>query len=360
MKWSGLCVAAAVLIFSIYLSQPIVETVQSPTGTPFKKSNAWNEDSLLNLELFLNNTDYIDGFIATHYEKTIVESGSISQLINLHSARKPLISLLFGIARDKGMVDLNTSIKELGITEHNVEFSPQELTATIRDLLMSRSGIYVQADAETKHSKEFRPKRDQYAPGEYYFYNNFDFNVLGTILKKTTGMSYEECLYEWLAKPLEMQDFHPSHVVYGTPFDFNTTHHKAYKTWMSTRDLAKIGAMLANKGVWKGTRIISEAWINESTTPHHYFDNNQNWPRDGYAMLWAIDSKNNNIWGTGYGGQFLMVDTTNKISITQRHYTGNSIISQGWYLVKNTQSSPLDLMKVWYSLKRCLPESEIN
>ena len=355
LKWSIITIILVLSVAISYNSKPTVTPELSSYGRALGISQVWDKDTIKSLKLFVENAVNLDAFMATYHDSIIFESGEISQLINLHSLRKPLISLLFGIARDKGLLDLSLTIKDLDITEYNIEFSPVEQSATIRDLLMSRSGIYIQADAETEYSRSNRPNRGQYKPGEFYFYNNFDFNVLGTILKKTTGMSYEECLYEWLAKPLHMQDFQMRHVVYGSPYTLNKSHHKAYKTWMSARDLAKIGAMLAQKGIWKDQRIVSTSWIVESTTAHHFFENDQNWPRDAYAMLWAVDTKNNNIWGTGYGGQFLMIDTTNRISITQRHYTGNSNLSQGMYLMKNTQSSPIDLMNVWYTLLRNLP-----
>jgi CubicO group peptidase (beta-lactamase class C family) len=250
------------------------------------------------------------------------------------------------------LVNLNETLGELGISENGVELTEIEKSATIRDLLMSSSGIYLDADAQQTTDKK-RPKRGQHKPGEYYYYNNFDFNALATILKLKTSMSYDECLLKWLAIPLEMQEFQRTNVIYGTPFSKIDTQHPAYKTWMSARDLAKIGSMVSQKGIWKDKRIVSEAWIKESTAPYRFFsDEDKKWPKTAYSYLWSIDTETGNIWGSGYGGQHVMIDTTNQLTLVQRHYTGNSILSQGLYNLKNTQSSQVDLMQVWYALLR--------
>jgi CubicO group peptidase (beta-lactamase class C family) len=37
---------------------------------------------------------------------------------------------------------------------------------------------------------------------------------------------------------------------------------------MLPRDMAKIGQLYLNKGTWNGQRIVSEAWVSESTSDH--------------------------------------------------------------------------------------------
>ena len=125
---------------------------------------------------------------------------------------------------------------------------------------------------------------------------------------------------------------------------------------MSARDLAKIGVLVANMGVWKGEELISKEWIRRSTIPRHTFSQDQyRWPMDSYGYLWHLDTEKGNIWGSGYGGQYVMIDTTNRLALVQRHNTGNSWLSQALYLRKSTQSSQADLMQIWYGLTRNLP-----
>ncbi len=352
--WFFFILALGLLFFLIWAAMPQVASPGQGEGLPFEKSSGWNPDSLREIQNYLDQCQHVDAFVAIYRGREVFSFGDSDRLINLHSVRKPIISLLIGIAWDKGLIRLDETLGELGIREKGVELSEVEKTATVKDLLMARSGVYLAADAQPDMEKP-APQRGEFAPGEHYYYNNFDFNVLGTILRDKTGMSYEECLYQWLAQPLEMQEFGPRNVIYGTPFSRLNTLHPAYKTWMSARDLAKIGAMMAQKGRWKEKQIVSQAWLELSTQPYHIFSEGKKmWPRDAYAFLWALDTESNNVWGTGYGGQFLMVDTTHQLVLVQRHYTGNSWLSQGRYLMSNTQSSAGDLMQVWYALLRNL------
>jgi hypothetical protein len=53
-----------------------------------------------------------------------------------------------------------------------------EKQATIRDLLMSRSGVYHEAAGEHQEMIDARPERGSHAPETYFYCNNWDFNAL--------------------------------------------------------------------------------------------------------------------------------------------------------------------------------------
>jgi len=56
-----------------------------------------------------------------------------------------------------------------------------------------------------------RPERSSPAPGTFWYYNNWDFNALGTIFDQLSG---EESIYtefeKRIAGPIGMQDYHPA------------------------------------------------------------------------------------------------------------------------------------------------------
>jgi CubicO group peptidase (beta-lactamase class C family) len=180
-------------------------------------------------------------------------------------------------------------------------------------------------------------------------YNNFDFNVLGTILEKKTGKTIGQFMEEYLAKPLGMQDFAPSNVIYGNPFPVrkDNSDHRVYWIYLSARDFARIGAMVAQKGVWQNQQIVSAEWIEESLKPHTPQVPKEMRPFDAYGYLWWIDNDNNTVWADGWGGQFLIVDTTRNLVLAQRNFTGNSLISSGLFMMKKKKDGFRDqLMKV--------------
>lgn len=281
-------------------------------------------------------------------EKIVYEYGPTDKIMNTASIRKSILSLLYGIAVDKGLIDLNKNLFDLKIDEIT-PLTDEEEKATIRDLLMFKSGVYLPAQGEHDSQITDRPKRGSHKHGTYFFSNNFDANALGTIFLQETGVSIGEFMQENLAKPLGMQDFSKDNVIEGDPWFFpkKKSMHKQYYIYMSTRDLARIGAMVANNGRWGGKQIVSAAWIKESTTSYSNLKENKIKTRyDGFGYQWWLDSKSNTIWSDGYGERFLIINPAENLTLVEQNFTGNSYITTGfWLLSRNMDSGLRNLIK---------------
>ena len=173
-------------------------------------------------------------------------------------------------------------------------------------LLASTSGIYresVQDDDPDGH-----PTPGSHRPGEHFYYNNWGFNAAGAILEELIGMTLSEAFQAWIAQPVGMQDFQPSNVRYE-PSDESSF--AAYRFWMSTRDLARVGIAMEQNGLWEGQQIIPSAWITESTEPHTTI-------RDtlGYADMWWTDG--DAFFASGTGGQRVYVDQESGLVIVMK------------------------------------------
>jgi CubicO group peptidase (beta-lactamase class C family) len=242
--------------------------------------------------------------------------GPVSRPMNLHSARKSVLSVLYGIARDKGQVDLDKTLAQLGITDKG-GLSTAEQQATVRELLEARSGVYHPAAYETKEMAAARPPRGSHAPGTYWYYNNWDFNTLGTIYRQFTGKGVFDALQDELAKPLHFEDFRLDRDTQWVTE--SSSDHAAYVMRISARDLGRLGVLMARGGRWDGRQIVSAAWIQEST--RSYSDTS---PGVGYGYLWWVGQGG---WAfqqkfpgpvfsaRGYGGQFLLVDPVRDLVI---------------------------------------------
>lgn len=307
----------------IYIFKPIIYQVKSGYGEALPKYTG-NQKHKLDLQSFIEgNADRFDSLTINIGNKEYFRYGKIEKAMNLASIRKSILSLLIGIGGSKGMINLDKTIKELGINESKFPLTTTEKSATIRDLLMARSGVYISSGGESKGMKKNRPKRGKYKPGEFFYYNNWDFNVLGYIFKKETGLSIAEALLNWLAIPLEMQDFDPSHVVISS--HDGDSKYPIWRIYMSARDLGKIGSLLINRGRWKGTTLVPAEWIQESIKP--YSDSKYEF-LGHFGYLWWIDRKYNVFGGLGSGGQFLLVDQKHNFCISLRKDLGTSIA--GW------------------------------
>jgi CubicO group peptidase (beta-lactamase class C family) len=184
----------------------------------------------------------------------------------VQSVRKSFLSALYGIFEDEGLVDISQDLAALGIDDSvPPSLTDLEKTATLRQLLQARSGIYHPAAAESQGMKEARPERWSHAPGTFFYYNNWDFNVLGVVFRQLTEEDIFEALYDRLAIPLGMQDFVPSNGRYQYE---SLSQHPAYPFDMSARDMARFGLLFARNGMWRDTQIVPIEWVEESTQPY--------------------------------------------------------------------------------------------
>lgn len=196
--------------------------------------------------------------------------GDVDEREASQSVRKSLLSSLFGFPVAEGELSLDSTLAELGIDD-DPPLTAAERRATVRDLLLSRSGVYHSALYETPGWKRRKPERGAHAPGEHWYYNNWGFNALATIFERAAGRPLHEAFAERIAAPIGMEDYRPSDVVYLTrehPAERamgNESDHPAYLFMISARDLARFGLLYLADGVWDGRRVLPPGWAEEST-----------------------------------------------------------------------------------------------
>jgi ankyrin repeat protein len=198
------------------------------------------------------------------------EWGDTSRHFRAHSMRKSLLNAIFGIHVHEGHIDLEATLEELGIDD-NEPLTTSEKQATIRHLLKGRSGIYL--PALYLGGSVDNPPRGSHPPGTFFHYNNWDFNVLGTIFEQETGTKLFEEFKRRIADPLQMEDFSVEDCTYfrGSHSDNVNTRYPAYPFRISARDLARFGLLYLRSGQWRGQQIVPAKWIRESWTPYSVY-----------------------------------------------------------------------------------------
>lgn len=205
--------------------------------------------------------------------------GDVERRFMLHSARKSLMSGLYGIQVDAGRMDMEKTMAELGINDTNPPLNEEEKEARILDLIRARSGVYHPAAAEPPQNR--KPKRGSHKPGTHWCYNNWDFNALGTILEQEAEVRIFEEFNRAFARPLGMEDYRARDGFYQ--HEPNKSIHPAYHFRMSARDMARFGYLFLKQGKWKGKQILSEDWVRTSTRLH----SDDAWG-DGYGYMWWV------------------------------------------------------------------------
>jgi CubicO group peptidase (beta-lactamase class C family) len=222
--------------------------------------------------------------------QVVAQWGDVAIKSNLHSIRKSLLSALIGIAVDEHKIDLGATMESLGIDDNAPSLTPTEKTATVGDLLKSRSGIYHAALYETPGMARRRPPRGSHPPGTFWYYNNWDFNTLGTIYERASGDWIFAAFQDRIARPIGMQDYQPSD---GEYFRGAASEHPAYPIRMSARDLARFALLYLHEGRWDGRQIVPSDWVRESTRSYSeaFPDQGRGY---GYGYLWWIGFPDNN------------------------------------------------------------------
>ena len=145
--------------------------------------------------------------MVVHNGAVVAEWGDIAAETELASVRKSLLSALIGIAVERKELELSRTIGSLGIDDNEPSLTAEEKTATVRDLLQSRSGVYHAALYESRAAADARPARHSHKAGTFWYYNNWDFNTLGTIYERAARSSIFDAFEREIARPIGMQDY---------------------------------------------------------------------------------------------------------------------------------------------------------
>lgn len=239
----------------------------------------------------------------------------INQKHDLRSATKSIRSILMGIAIDKGFIaNVNDPISKYlkkPIPKKNIGKIKEKIT--IKHLLTMSSGLDCNDwDKKSKgqEDKVYR-KKDwlQYTlnlpmvnePGTVSNYCSMGAILIAEIISQASGMTIDKFAAKYLFNYLNIRNVSWEH----------TSRKKAIpssrRLYMTSRDMAKIGQLVLNKGEWNENQIVSKKWMEESTTPKTQIT------KIDYGYLWwNIPFRvNGKIFiskaALGNGGQYIII-----------------------------------------------------
>jgi CubicO group peptidase (beta-lactamase class C family) len=319
------------------------------SGSFARRRSGWSEEKLEAAAAYAEEIGSA-AVLVLHEGAVVFSYGDTTRKYMCHSIRKPFLGALYGIYVGRGLIDMTATLEELDIDDIPPSLTASEKKATIRDLLLSRSGVYHEAAGEVPSMREARPERGAHPPGTYFYYNNWDFNTLGTIFQRVTGKGIFEAFYEEIAKPIGMEDFTASDGTYK--YERSKSEHPAYFFRMSSRDLARFGLLYQNYGRWEGEQIVPEEWIRESTTVYPV----ENPGGDPYGYLWRIIPEESGLgygfYHTGLGVHLLGVLPDQKLVLVHRVDT-DRVFGIKWSEIRT-------LMEMIVSAREDRPGTEVD
>jgi len=244
-----------------------------------------------------------------------------TKLHTLQSATKSIASTVIGIAIGRNEIP-GVDVKVLDyFKDRDVEnVDERKKSMTLEDLLTMRSGFewYENLPLEDLNNSVTQLEKCddwinftinhamEFDPGTVFEYCSGASELLAAITKKSTGLHADEYAEKHLFQPLGITRYHWK----KTPKGFPDTLGGLY---LEARDLAKIGYLFLNDGIWDGARILPESWAQVSVSPHVADvapDNDK--VNTAYGYQWWLppyddQSEEYMFAAMGFGGQYMVV-----------------------------------------------------
>lgn len=239
------------------------------------------------------------------------------------SVTKSVLSLLIGIALERGDIQsLDDPAEKYVAMLRKSAYAD----VTIANLLMMASGVEFDEDYARFFSDINRMARlvalggslDRYAAsrkhrfaeqGAIRKYNSLDTHVLGMILRGATGTDLQTLLRRDLFDPIGVESSVRLLVDgRGAPFILGGL-------MMTTRDLARVGQLCANRGAWQGRQVVPEQWMDRSSrniAPMNFAPTCL-----GYGFHWWVppDPDEGEFFAHGIYGQYLYINMRRQMVI---------------------------------------------
>ena len=300
--------------FTIENQETVFNFKQSPKNFNFKIPQKY----------FSNNENCeFNSFLETHetvaflvirddtilFEKYFSGFDKNSLLISF-SIAKSFVSALIGIAIDEGLIkNVHQPITDFlpKLKENDERFSK----ITIEHLLNMRSGIKFSEEYNSpfalmakfyygtnlkKYVYNLKIEKD---PDIEYIYQSANTQILAMIIEKASGKQFYQYFEEKLWKPLQTKSI--------AKWNYDSKKHENIKSFCCLNatavDFAKFGRLYLKNGKLNNNTIISESWINSSTTIMNDSRDSQNYP---YTYHWRV-KEDGAYFAKGILGQYIYV-----------------------------------------------------
>ena len=222
----------------------------------------------------------------------------VHRIQNVKSVTKTFTSILTGIAlREKVLDSLDQTLSSI-YPEYFAAY-PDKKNITIRHALTMRTGLQYN---DEEHAYKFRFSQNVIdyilssplngPPDALFFYSDDNPTLVSYAIQRKYGKPMADFANEVLFRPLGIADWQWESLNHGISFGGSNM-------YLKPRDMAKVGQMLLQNGMWKGRRIVDSAWIAEATSIHV--------SQIGYGYYFWILKELGAYQAAGHGGQSIIV-----------------------------------------------------
>jgi len=225
--------------------------------------------------------------------------GSRDKAHILNSVSKTFTSTAVGFAIQEGLLKLDDKL--IDVLSEYAPADPQEnlKKVTVKDLLTMNCGqeidpLYTldRKDSTLNWIQNFMVQPFVHEPGTWFAYNSTGTYLLSAMVQKKAGMKVLDYLMPRLFEPLRITPDHWD--------EHDGINAGGWGLYLKTEDLAKMGQLLLQDGMWNGTRILPEGWVEEASKAQVPSVPNMVRPDEAEKMGLTLE---NSDWVQGYGYQ---------------------------------------------------------
>ncbi len=225
----------------------------------------------------------------------------------MFSASKSVVSLLFGILIGEGKATVDEKLIDIFSDKTTPITKLQIGELTVKDVLTMRSGIIFN-EAVSMVTEDwvrgYLSSPVQGKIGESFNYNSMNTYMIVAIIDRKCGVGFEKYLETKLFEPLGITGTYWEKSPAGLPKG-------GWGLYMKPEDMAKLGQMVMDGGVWKGRRIVPEDYLKQALSrqaavPEDYGD------FDYGFQIWCGRKKNSFLFN-GMMGQNVLAFCDNRI-----------------------------------------------
>jgi len=305
-------------IISLLTSIVVLFSANAQTGSSLPRSTPEAEGvSSADILKFINASEKskneLHSFMVLRHGRVIAEGWwnpyKPSLRHTLYSASKTFTSTAIGFAVSENKIKLSDKVISFFPKDLPDSISPNLAALTIKDVLTMSDGMDPEPRQVIKSKnwpKTFLAAPIAYKPGTVFLYNSMGTFMLSAIIQKVTGQKVVEYLRSRLFEPLGISGIDWEENIMG----INTG---AWGLRVKTEDMAKLGQLYLQKGLWNGNQIIPSSWIEEATTSKiiqhpdlpQVKKDSSDWEQGYGYQIWR--SRHHSYRADGAFGQYILV-----------------------------------------------------
>ncbi len=200
-----------------------------------------------------------------------------NEVHDCYSVAKMFTVTALGMLVDRGLLDTSERIVDIFADELPEKYDENWNIVTVKNVIKHQGGFpggFLDQDCANIQEKygtdDFLRLLFEtpmaYVPAQSHAYSDAAYYMLSRVVTKKTGERMDDLMIRELFAPMKFRQMAWCKCPMGYVNGATGLH-------IATRDMAKLGQLYLNDGLWEGKRIISENWVNTVFTERYEF-----WP----------------------------------------------------------------------------------